>query len=83
MASEILPLCWPFFDGFSAILANFDEIHVFEESTGLGGLGGGVAALLEGMIPRPKWVLHKLPSTFIEHGHRLSLLKEHGFDPFF
>jgi 1-deoxy-D-xylulose-5-phosphate synthase len=73
---------WPFFDDFGPILSRFDEIHVFEESTGLGGLGGGVAALLQGMVPRPKWVLHKLPSTFIEHGHRLSLLKEHGFDPF-
>jgi len=73
---------WPFLDDFGEILANFDEIHVFEESTGLGGLGGGVAALVEDMVPRPKLVLHKLPSTFIEHGPRLSLLKEHGFDPF-
>ena len=72
----------PFFDDFAPILAEFDEIHVFEESTGLGGLGGGITALVEGMVPRPKLVLHKLPSTFIEHGPRLSLLKEHGFDPF-
>ena len=73
---------WPFFDDFGPILSRFDEIHVFEESTGLGGLGGGIAALVEDMVPRPKLVLHKLPSTFIEHGPRLSLLKEHGFDSF-
>jgi 1-deoxy-D-xylulose-5-phosphate synthase len=72
---------WPFLDDFGPILANFDEIHVFEESTGLGGLGGGITALVEDMVPRPKLVLHKLPFTFIEHGTRLSLLKEHGFDP--
>jgi len=73
---------WPFFDDFGAILSDFDEIHVFEESTGLGGLAGAVKALMAELDHPGKCITHKLPLEFIEHGPRLQLLREHGFNTF-
>ena len=71
---------WPFFDGFGTILSDFEEIHVFEESTGLGGLAGAVKALMAKLDHPGKCITHKLPIEFIEHGPRLQLLREHGFN---
>ena len=73
---------WPLFDDFGAILSDFDEIHVFEESTGLGGLAGAVKALMAELDHPGKSITHKLPLEFIEHGPRLQLLREHGFNTF-
>ena len=73
---------WPLFDDFGAILSDFDEIHVFEESTGFGGLAGAVSALMAELDHPGKCITHKLPLEFIEHGPRLQLLREHGFNTF-
>ena len=73
---------WTFIDDFGAILSDFDEIHVFEESTGLGGLAGAVSALMAELDHPGKCITHKLPLEFIEHGPRLQLLREHGFTTF-
>jgi 1-deoxy-D-xylulose-5-phosphate synthase len=71
---------WPFFDDFGTILSDFEEIHVFEESTGWGGLAGAVKALMAEIDHPGKCITHKLPIEFIEHGPRLQLLREHGFN---
>ena len=73
---------WPFSADFGAILSNFEEIHVFEESTGFGGLAGAVSALMAELDHPGKCITHKLPLEFIEHGPRLELLREHGFNNF-
>ncbi len=54
----------------------------FEESTGLGGLAGAVSALMAELDHPGKCITHKLPLEFIEHGPRLRLLGEHGFNTF-
>ena len=73
---------WPFSADFSSILSDFEEIHVFEESTGFGGLAGAVSALMAELDHPGKCITHKLPLEFIEHGPRLELLREHGFNNF-
>jgi len=73
---------WPFSADFRSILSNFEEIHVFEESTGFGGLAGAVSALMAELDHPGKCITHKLPLEFIEHGPRLELLREHGFNNF-
>ena len=69
---------WPFSDDFASILADFEEIHVFEESVGFGGLAGAVKALMEECNHPGKCTVHKLPTAFIEHGVRGELL--HKYD---
>ena len=71
---------WPFFDGFGTILSDFEKINVFEESTRLGGLAVTVKALMAELDHPGKCITHKLPIEFIEHGPRLQLLREHGFN---
>ena len=73
---------WPFSADLGTILMDFEEIHVFEESTGLGGMAGAVKALMAALDHPGKCISYKLPLEFIEHGPRLQLLKQHGFNDF-
>ena len=66
---------------FLAELKRYEQVLVFEETTGHGGLTGALHEALCNMDRVVKMVVRKLPMDFVAHGSRSELLRQYGLIP--
>lgn len=71
----------PLPEEFIQTLTRYETVIVLEESQGVGGLSGAVAAELARADHGAKLVIRKLPDAFVPHGKRDELLKGLGLQP--
>lgn len=76
-AGQVKPLA----ENFSALLKDYTNVLVLEESIGVGGLFGAVASLIADNDLEVKLVKRKISDEFTNHGNRHELLNELGLIP--
>jgi 1-deoxy-D-xylulose-5-phosphate synthase len=62
------------------LAASHDFLVTLEENAVIGGVGGEVARVLDGLRERPRLLRLGLPDHFIDHGDQAQLLQSIGLD---